>query len=106
MIYFGYIFFLLFSFCSYSQINRCSTDEYREFLNKRGVLNVINKNAVNHNVSYANSHVNYNISVVVHVLYNNSDQNISDERIFSQIDVLNNDYNALNEELGSVPQEF
>ena len=106
MKYFGYIFFLLFSFCSYSQINRCSTDEYRDLLNKRGVLNVINKNTVNNNLSYADSYINYNISVVVHVLYNNSDQNISDERIFSQIDVLNNDYNALNEELSAVPQEF
>jgi len=102
MKYFSYIFCLLFSFCSYSQINRCSTDEYRASLNKRGLLNIIKKNTLNNDVLYAN----YNVPVVVHVLYNNIDQNISDERIFSQINVLNNDYNAINEEISSVPQEF
>ena len=102
MKYFSYIFCLLLSYSSYSQIIRCSTDEYRSSLNKRGLLNTINKNAASNNMLYAN----YTIPVVIHVLYNNSDQNISDERIFSQIDVLNNDYNAINDEISSVPQEF
>lgn len=38
----------------------------------------------------------YTIPVVVHVLYNNATQNISDAQIQSQIDVLNQDYNLLN----------
>ena len=102
MKYFSYIFCLLLSYSSYGQINRCSTDEYRASLNKRGLLNTLNKNAASNNMLYAN----YTVPVVIHVLYNNSDQNISDERIFSQIDVLNNDYNAINDEISSVPQEF
>jgi hypothetical protein len=38
----------------------------------------------------------YNIPVVVHVVYNNSTQNISDAQIQSQITVLNNDFRRLN----------
>ena len=49
---------------------------------------------------------NYTIPVVIHVLYNNDDQNISNERIYSQIETLNNDYNALNTDLENVPSEF
>ena len=36
------------------------------------------------------------IPVVVHVVYNNNDQNISDAQINSQIEVLNEDYNRRN----------
>lgn len=45
----------------------------------------------------------YTIPVVVHVVYNTSSQNISDAQIFSQIDVLNKDYEKLNGDVGSVP---
>lgn len=48
----------------------------------------------------------YNIPVVVHVLYNNSSQNISDAQIQSQLDVLNKDYQLLNTDAGLVPAAF
>ena len=43
------------------------------------------------------------IPVVVHVVYKTSIQNISDNQIQSQIDVLNEDYRALNTDVGGVP---
>lgn len=43
------------------------------------------------------------IPVVVHVVYKTSAQNISDEQIQSQIDVLNEDYRALNADISGVP---
>ena len=46
------------------------------------------------------------IPVVIHVLYNNPVQNISDAQILSQIDVLNKDYRALNEDIAGTPQVF
>ena len=48
----------------------------------------------------------YKISVVVNVLYNTPDENISDEQIQSQIDVLNQDFNALNSDYSLVPTIF
>ncbi|NER17047.1 zinc metalloprotease [Spongiivirga citrea] len=46
------------------------------------------------------------IPVVVHVIYSNSNENISDTQIRSQIDVLNRDFNATNNDVNQVPQEF
>lgn len=43
------------------------------------------------------------IPVVVHVVYSSSAQNISDEQVQTQIDVLNEDYRALNADISGVP---
>lgn len=43
------------------------------------------------------------IPVVVHVLYNNNSENISDAQIESQIAVLNNDYQKLNPDTAQIP---
>lgn len=47
-----------------------------------------------------------NIPVVVHVIYNNANENISTQQIDSQIAVLNADFNATNNDAGQVPSEF
>jgi len=46
------------------------------------------------------------IPVVVHVIYNTSNENISASQIQSQIDVLNEDYNASNADFSNIPSEF
>ncbi len=46
------------------------------------------------------------IPVVVHVLFHDDDQNITDEQVASQIDVLNEDYAATNGDIGQVPGAF
>lgn len=46
------------------------------------------------------------IPVVVHVLYQTSQQNISDEQIQSQLNVLNNDFNKRNKDIALVPSVF
>lgn len=46
------------------------------------------------------------LPVVVHVLWNTPEQNISDEQIFSQIEILNSDFRALNSEIPGVQSEF
>jgi hypothetical protein len=43
------------------------------------------------------------IPVVVHIIYNNTAQNISDNQIYSQIDVLNEDFRKLNSDASLVP---
>lgn len=43
------------------------------------------------------------IPVIVHVLHNTPEQNISDEQVKSQIDVLNEDYSATNSNIADVP---
>lgn len=46
------------------------------------------------------------IPVVVHVVYNTPEQNISDAQINSQIDVLNADFSKTNGDVSLVPAEF
>ncbi|MFK7900324.1 MAG: T9SS type A sorting domain-containing protein [Cyclobacteriaceae bacterium] len=48
----------------------------------------------------------YKINVIVHVLYNNSTQNISEAQIQSQIDVLNKDFTRTNADKSSTPSQF
>lgn len=46
------------------------------------------------------------IPVVVHVVWNTNAENISNEQIFSQIEVLNKDFRAMNVEIPSIPGVF
>ncbi|MBK7387696.1 MAG: T9SS type A sorting domain-containing protein [Bacteroidetes bacterium] len=46
------------------------------------------------------------VRVVVHVVWNNAAQNISDAQVLSQIDVLNEDYNRYNTDAGNTPSVF
>jgi hypothetical protein len=46
------------------------------------------------------------IPVIIHVLYNNDQQNISDQQILSQIEVLNKDYRRQNTDAKNTPDVF
>jgi hypothetical protein len=46
------------------------------------------------------------IPVVIHVLYNNGNENISDERILGQLDILNKAFRAQNADIGRTPAHF
>ena len=46
------------------------------------------------------------IPVVVHVVYYNSNENISDQQIFSQIDIINEDFRRLNADTINTPLAF
>jgi len=52
------------------------------------------------------SSIDITIPVIVHVLYNNSAENISDAQIQSEIDVLNRDYQKLNADTAAIPSYF
>lgn len=48
----------------------------------------------------------FTIPVVVHVVWNRTEENISDQRILDQIEILNRDFNGENIDLNNVPKEF
>ena len=58
--------------------------------------------------NYARSEVTgvITIPVVFHVVYNNATENVSDAQIQSQLDVLNEDFRALNADVSNVPSIF
>lgn len=94
---------LLALFC-FSNINAqkhfCGDQMSKLLLEKKypGVTDVVNKTfAKAKNESYLDrSSVVLRIPVVFHVIYNNDAQNISDDLIYEQIDILNEDFRRLN----------
>jgi hypothetical protein len=75
--------------------------------NRMDVENLDIKNWISKNTSSSKSMPNLiTIPVVVHVIYKNSSQNISDAQIFSQIDILNEDFRMNNSDASSVPSAF
>ena len=70
--------------------------------------------AMNHSLNLPSSISNYRVTnetvikipVVVHVLYNKSNENISMEQIQSQIDALNRDFRKKNADIINIPERF
>ena len=93
-------FFCLSIFFSFSQ-NRCGSEEYRNLLIEKNLF--VKQKKANQNIIRSGQ---YNIPVVFHVIYNNDQQNIPNSQIFSQLEVLNQDYNAQNTDFTNVPEEF
>ncbi len=99
-ILYALFFFIGINICI-SQTNRCSTDEYR------AQIGAVKTNKINLDIDFNLININeYTIPVVVHILYNDESQNISDDRVYSQIESLNNDFNALNSEINNIPDQF
>ena len=99
-----FIFLISLSFFYFSSAQeRCSTDEYLDILysqfpeykNEREKVNLETKKWIESNY-IQNSKSIITIPVVVHVVWNTNTENISDQQIFSQIDVLNADYRRTN----------
>ena len=106
---------LLNVFFANAQQRNCGTmqhlDEIRQrdpgVDNRMDVENLDIKNWISKNTSSSKSMPNLiTIPVVVHVIYKNSSQNISDAQIFSQIDILNEDFRMNNSDASSVPSAF
>lgn len=97
------IFFITFfigSFFSAAAQQRCSTIE--------NPVNAISPN----NIQYKQEGIVpedipvITIPVVVHILYNDNNDNISTEQVLSQITALNKDFAALNDDINKVPAAF
>lgn len=97
---------------------RCATIEYEKFLKSKNparettdqfekwLSNKRFEQKVNSNTNQIQATFTYSIPVVVHVLYSSDAQNISDAQIKSQIDVLNKDFQRMNLDAPSTPNEF
>lgn len=48
----------------------------------------------------------YTVPVVVHIVYRTAAQNISDQRVYEQLQVLNEDYRRTNSDASNVPTDF
>jgi hypothetical protein len=108
-------------FLPVSAQERCATVHYMDQLRKEGKvkqseeqfeqwLDVRLQKRKNEQQALRTQGSSYEIPVVIHVIHNGEDigtgTNISDEQIFSQIEVLNQDFNRLNADAVNTPPEF
>ena len=105
-------FFLLISFSLFSQRN-CGTMQYHQqmldedpsLFQKMQDQEIQIQQWILNNTGNENTSV-ITIPVVVHVVYYNNTENISDNQIFSQIDILNEDFRRLNADTTNTPTGF
>lgn len=92
----------------YGQFHRCGTNEARlerkNWQEKKEQVAQTIQNYLDKKKIEQRSEIT--IPVVVHIVWNQEVENISEDQILSQIAVLNKDFQAMNIENGSVPSEF
>ncbi len=81
-----------------AQVHKCGVSFLEKSLETQypGIQELINKTYENALANASITREVYEIPVVIHVLYNTSNQNLSDDIILSQMDVLNEDFRRLN----------
>lgn len=84
---------------------RCATVSYNETLNSNLATYPFSKGTITHARDTLPNEVIV-VPVVIHVLYNNASENISDQRIMDQLNALNNDYRRRNADTMQTPEVF
>jgi len=77
-------------------------EKYPEYRIERQKVNIQTKKWINNNLDHSSKAV-ITIPVVVHVVWNTNSENISDAQIFSQMDVLNDDFRRTNSDASNTP---
>ena len=106
------IILFLCSFSVISQTRSCGTMDYLEVLKFQDPMleqvmqnnNSLQQRIDNHTENFSSTILT--IPVVVHVIYQNSSQNISNAQILSQINILNEDFRKNNSDATSIPSAF
>ena len=88
--------------CGTEKITKILEEKYPEYKQERSKVNIQTENWLSEHTDKKNSIIT--IPVVVHVVWNTNQQNISDAQINSQIDVLNEDYRRTNIDAINTPQ--
>ena len=107
------IFFILFIGQLSAQKRICGTMDYLEFLKSQDPMleqkmqnneNILQQMILNQSENSISNIIT--IPVVFHVVYNNTNENISDLQIQSQIDILNEDFRRTNADASNTPSAF
>ncbi|MGI8584231.1 MAG: hypothetical protein ACR2KX_18720, partial [Chitinophagaceae bacterium] len=96
--------FISISFSAYTQ--RCDTYNYLKKYPQISSSSTYRVDGLNKSARDTIANEVITIPVVIHVLYNNASQNVSDAQILSQLQSLNNDYRRLNADALNVPAAF
>ncbi len=92
--------------CQMTEKRIAAFDKNPELVLEANRINQFTERWIEENRDLTQSRAVVTMPVVVHVLYLNSAENISEAQINSQIDVLNADYRKLNSNFSSTPNAF
>jgi hypothetical protein len=105
-----------FAFAQSIEDRTCATEEYANALKQQFPALKLQHQQTKQAIQRALQHREQNsknmlagkvsVPVVFHILYKNPEQNISDDQIFSQLDILNADFNRLNADAVNTPSYF
>ena len=93
------------TFVLYTSAQRCGTPDYQK-LHPVNQLNAQRSSSVIAESRDTLANEVIVIPVIVHILYNTDEQNISDEQVISQINSLNKDFRRLNADAVNTPAPF
>ncbi|MFT5167122.1 MAG: hypothetical protein ACI8P3_002359 [Saprospiraceae bacterium] len=90
--------------CRYDELLDQHIDRFPGLENHLQEISDVNQNTRVGNANHRGGVIT--IPVVVHILYNNEEENIPDLQVYSQISVLNEDFRLMNENVQNIPAEF
>jgi hypothetical protein len=95
------------------QIQRCGVQQYEEWQSQKDPSYAERRQIISEQIESYARHSNsrfsgevYRIPVVIHIIYNDESQNVSDEQVFLQLDRINKDYRRQNQDTVLTRQEF
>ncbi len=89
--------------CGTMEVHNRLLEEYPECRARRAEISGALEATLSENPSFRRTCGLTSIPVVVHVVYNNDTENISDDQVISQIEALNRDYRGNNSDIANVP---
>lgn len=103
--------FILFGHCMHAQHQPCGYDLAVDQMEKkypgyRQLVQQTMKKAKQDGAANRNSNMVYKVPVVIHIVWKNEEENLSEELIDSQMEVLNEDYRRLNPNANEVRPIF
>jgi hypothetical protein len=99
------VYYLLTLINGYGQVIKCGDVLYKDYLYRKypGLEDLAPRPE---NAGMARSNIVYKIPVVVHIVYNTNEENLSDAIVKNQIAILNKDYRRLNADAANTRPEF
>src|SRR5260221_11477700 len=92
--------------CGTMEVHNRLLEEYPECRARRAEISGALEATLRENPSFRRTCGLTSIPVVVHVVYNNDTENISDDQVISQIEALNRDYRVNNSDIANVPDAW
>jgi len=94
------------NFCQTDEVHKRLVEQYPGILERDAQYEEDIRRLVRENAEMRDDHVLVTIPIVFHVLHLNGVENISNEQILNQLDVINEDFRALNPDIGQVIPEM